>query len=147
MCRRLLFTGILLLGTAVQVSADSFKTFGDYTIHYSAFTTDVLSPEMAKSYRITRSKNRALLNISVLKKVMGTTAKPVKARIEATATNLNQQLRELDIREVAEPGAIYYLAEARVNHGETLKYTLNVIPEGEATPYSFSFQQQFVTDY
>lgn len=58
---------ILALSTA-EIQAEQFKNFGDYTVHFSAFTTDILTPEVAKSYRIPRSKNRALLNISVLKK-------------------------------------------------------------------------------
>ena len=59
----------VLAGSAI---AEQFETFGDYTIHYSVFTTDVLSEEIAKSYGIARSKNRALLNISILKKEMCT---------------------------------------------------------------------------
>ena len=78
---------LLLLTAGLTVSAEQSKTFGDYTIHYVAFTTDMLSPEVARLYKIRRSKNRAILNISVLKKVMGTTGQPVKAQVEATATN------------------------------------------------------------
>ncbi|MFQ5659465.1 MAG: DUF4426 domain-containing protein [Gammaproteobacteria bacterium] len=136
-----------LAAFTAPANAEQYREFGDYTVHYSVFTTDILSPAVAKSYRIPRSKNRALLNISVLKKVMGTTGKPVKARIEATAANLSAQLRHLDIRELTEPGAIYYLAETSVSDGEILKYTLNITPEGEANPFTFSFQQQFVTNY
>jgi hypothetical protein len=134
------------MSTAVSnVSAEQSKSFGDYTVHFSAFTTDILSPEVAKSYRISRSKNRSLLNISVLKKVMGTYGSPVSASVEATATNLSAQLRELDVRELIEHGAIYYIAETTVNNEETLKFTLTITPEGETKPFSFSFQQQFFT--
>jgi len=129
------------------VSAEQSKDFGDYTVHYSAFTTDILSPAVAKAYRITRSKNRAMINVSILKKVMGTTGTPSKAAVIANATNLNNQLREVEFREVLEEGAIYYLAELPVNNGETLKFSLNIIPEGESEAYKFSFQEQFVTNY
>lgn len=76
---------------------------------------------------------------------MGTTGQPVKADVKATATNLSAQLRELEVRELNEHGAIYYIAEAAVNNEETLKYTLNVTPEGERDVFSFSFDQQFFT--
>jgi len=145
--RAILFICIILASGASTVYAEQSVKFGEYTVHYSAFTTDILTPSIARSYRITRSKNRALLNISILKKVMGTTGKPVKAKVEATATNLSKQLRQLDVRELTEPGAIYYLAETTVNNGETIEYTLNITPEEEDSPYTFSFQQQFVTDY
>ncbi len=140
----LLTVGIAI--TAFNVSAEQSKSFGDYTVHFSAFTTDILTPAVARSYRIPRSKNRALLNISVLKKVMNTPGSPVKAKVDATATNLSSQLRQLKVRELTEYGAIYYLAETTVNNEETLKYTLTIQPEGETEPYTFSFQQQFFTE-
>jgi hypothetical protein len=127
-------------------SAEQAKVFGDYTVHYSAFTTDVLTPEVAKSYQIPRSKNRALLNISVLKKLMGTTGQPVKASVKATATNLSAQLRELEVKELAEHGAVYYIAQATVANEETLRYDISITPEGEAAPFTFSFDQQFFTE-
>lgn len=130
----------------LSAAAEQSKTFGDYTIHYAAFTTDLLSPEVAKSYKIRRSKNRALLNVSVLKKVMETTGKPVTARIEATATNLSRQLRQLEMRELSSQGAIYYIAETAVNNEETLVFELNITPEGESVALNFTFRQQFFTE-
>jgi len=147
MIKRLaMLLAVLTAAATINVSAEQSKSFGDYTVHFVAFTTDILTPDVAKSYRITRSKNRALLNISVLKKVMGTPGSPVRAKVEATATNLNLQLRELDVRELNEHAAIYYVAETTVNHKETLTYKLSITPEGETEPYTFSFQQQFFTE-
>ena len=141
-------TTILSLIVAIASTgafAEQSESFGDYTVHYSAFTTDILTAEVAKSYRIPRSKNRALLNISVLKKVMGTAGSPVQAKVEATATNLSAQLRELEVRELKEHGAIYYIAETAVNNEETLKYSLVITPAGESESFELSFQQQFFT--
>lgn len=76
---------------------------------------------------------------------MGTAGSPVKAGVTATATNLSNQLRELDVRELNEHGAIYYIAETTVNNQETLKYELSITPAGESEAYSFTFQQQFFT--
>ena len=139
-------TAVLLLAAGITVNAEQSKTFGDYTIHYAAFTTDLLSPEVARLYKIRRSKNRAIINISVLKKVMGTTGQPVKAQVEASATNLNRQLKNLNTRELSSNGAIYYIAETSVNNEETLNFDLNIIPEGETVALSFSFRQQFFTE-
>ena len=148
MIKRLkIFLSVVFTIMVEPVNAEQSKDFGDYTIHYNAFTTDILSPSIAKSYRITRSKNRALLNISILKKVMGTNVTPSKAVVIASATNLTNQLRELKFREVLEEGAIYYLAELPVNNGETLKFSINVIPAGETGAYKFSFQEQFITNF
>lgn len=145
--RFILFVSVIVATAGIPAHAEQFRTFGDYTVHYSAFTTDILSASIAKAYKIQRSKNRVLLNISVLKKVMGTTGKPVKAIIEVSTTNLSEQLRQLKVKELAENDAIYYLAMTKVNDGEILKYTLTITPESEQEAYTFSFTQQFVTDY
>jgi hypothetical protein len=141
----------LLLFTAVvsPISAEQSRTFGAYTVHYNAFTTNTLSPEMAKIYNIKRSKNRALLNVSILQEVMGTASKPVRAKVTITATNMNAQLRQLVVRELieaGEPGAIYYLAETTVDNGEVLTYTVNFTPAGEELMHTFTFEQEFITE-
>ena len=137
---------ILLLAAGLAANAEQSRSFGDYTIHYAAFTTDMLSPEVARLYKIRRSKNRAIINISVLKKVMGTTGQPVKAQVEAAATNLSRQMKSMKTRELSSNGAIYYIAETGVNNEETLNFELSIVPEGETVALSFSFQQQFFTD-
>ena len=141
-----LIFSMLLAVAPPFANAEQAKVFGDYTVHYSAFSTDILTPEVAKSYQIPRSKNRALLNISVLKKLMGTTGQPVKADVRATATNLSAQLRELDVRELMEHGAVYYIAQTTVANEETLRYDISITPEGESAPFTFSFDQQFFTE-
>ena len=56
--------------------AESSKEFGDYVIHYNAFRSDTISPEVAKQHGLARANNRVLINIAILKKVMNTTGKP-----------------------------------------------------------------------
>ena len=141
----LLSTALLSLLVSQATQAEQSKKFGKYTIHYSAFTTDNLTPSVAKQYNIPRSKKRALLNISVLKKTADG-SKPTRATIKGTTINLSQQLRELEPREISEKGAIYYIAETPVDNAETLKYHLTVKPEGENTTYELSFQEQFYTE-
>lgn len=141
-----LILGIALASAGLPASAEQSKNFGDYAIHYSAFTTDMLTPDVAKVYNITRSSNRAMMNISVLKKVMDATVKPVRAEVKASATNLSAQLKTLEMREINDQGAIYYIAETPVNHRETLRFNVAVTPEGETNTYTFSFSQQFYTE-
>ena len=141
-----LFIPVLLMLLPGVVTAEQSKTFGDYTIHYSAFTTDTLSPSVAKSYQITRSKNRILVNLSILKNQEGTIGSAVKTHIEGTATNLSQQLRELNFREIAEQEAIYYIADTPINNHETLNFNFIITPEGEDTSYTLTFQEQFYTE-
>jgi len=142
----LLSAALLSLLISFNTQAEQSKVFGKYTVHYSAFTTDNLTPSVAKQYNIPRSKKRALLNISVLKKSADGSSKPSKAIIKGTTTNLSQQLRELEPREISEKGAIYYIAETPVDNAEVLKYKLEITPQGEKTVYTLSFQEQFYTD-
>lgn len=145
---RLFLSIIIAFAVAIfslQAKAENSQTLGDYVVHHNAFTTDVLEPEVAKEYNIRRSKNRGMINIVVLKKVMGTTGEPVTASINGTATNLNGQLKTLDVREVHKGKAIYYIAEFSVSHKETLDFNLQVKPAGMKATHSVKFRQQFYT--
>lgn len=136
----------LFLTLPLQIQAEQSESFGNYIVHYNAFTTDNLTPAIAKQYGIQRSKKRALLNISVLKKSVDDPSVPVRAAIKATATNLNQQLRQLTLREISEQGAIYYITDTLVDNAEILQYNIDIIPEGETQSYKLSFAEQFYTD-
>lgn len=129
-------------GTAL---AENSKDFGEYVVHYNALGTDFLSPDVAKHYGVTRSKNRGMLNVTVLKKSMGLAGQPVKASVSARATNLNGQTKSLQIREIDEQSAIYYIAEFPVVNQETLDFTVEVTPAGD-TPKVVTFRQQFFTE-
>ena len=126
--------------------AEQSRTFGDYTVHYVAFTTDVLTPSVAKHYNIPRSRNRVMVNISILKNEMGIAGKPVRGTVRGTATNLSEQLRRLEFREFQEEGAIYYIAQLSINNRETLNFNFTITPEGQAETFHLSFQEQFYTN-
>tara|TARA_R110002073_G_scaffold79585_6_gene191890 strand:+ start:415 stop:810 length:396 start_codon:yes stop_codon:yes gene_type:complete len=126
--------------------AERSESFGNYEVHYNALTTDLIDPSVARAYGIIRSKNRALINVAVLRRVMGVATQPVTARVKARAVNLNSQLKSVDMRELNDAGAIYYIGEMPVDHNETLEFTIEVTPEGEASAHTTSFKQQFYTE-
>lgn len=126
--------------------AETSKQFGQYTVYYNAFTSDSLQPSMARAYNITRSKNRGLLSISVLKKSLSPLGTPVKAKVKANATNLTGQLKNIVIREVDDGTSVYYLSEFHISHREVLDFTLDVQPEGSEETYVVKFRQQFYTE-
>ncbi|MEC8230923.1 MAG: DUF4426 domain-containing protein, partial [Pseudomonadota bacterium] len=51
--------------------AEQKETLGEWDVHYIVVGTPFLTPEVASSYGIVRSKFNALVNISVLDKVTG----------------------------------------------------------------------------
>ncbi len=141
----LILLGILTLSDTSE--AQQAQDFGDYVVHYTALNTNFIPPQVAKGYGIHRSSSRALLNITVLKKVMDNPGTPVKAIVTASGTNLTGQLREIDIREIKDTeGAIYYIGELPVHNLETYNFTVEVHPEGEADPLIVKFRQQFYTE-
>jgi Domain of unknown function (DUF4426) len=139
-----LWAGLALLPAGA--SADQSASSGEFTAHYSAFSTDTLQPEVAKAYQIERSKKRGMLNVAVLKKVMGTTVQPVRAEVKVTAINLHDQTQTIAMRELNDHGAIYFIGEFPISNEETLRFNIEVKPEGSSESFSASFEQEFFTD-
>ena len=137
--------GLVILMLAALAQAENSQDFGDYVVHFNALSTDMLPASVTKQYGIKRSKNRGMINIAVLRKVLGTTGKPVPARVTASATNLTGQKRDISLREIREGTAIYYIGTFPVSHEETLRFTVGVQPEGEKDTFEVKFKQQFYT--
>lgn len=115
---------------------------GDFTVHYNAMPSTQLTPEIATRYGITRSANRALLNVSVRKGPRAAESVAVPARIEAAAINPAGQRQSLRLREVRDGGAIYYLGDARIDERDTIDFELTVTPEGGSS-INARFRQEF----
>jgi hypothetical protein len=128
----------------MEAPTATFREFGDHTLYFNAIRTDRLTPEVATSYGIARSANRALLNISLVKKAEGTSGVPVAGQVEARAVNLNGQLKDLKVREVREGEAIYYIGDVAVGNEETLVFTVDATPADGGSRMSVRFQRQFV---
>jgi len=136
---------LLTLLSPLSVLAENSQDFGDYVIHYNALATDMLPPAIARDYRITRSQNRGMVNITILKKVLGSPGQPVHARVETSARNLAGQDRNISMREIREGNAIYYIGEFGVANEETLNFKVRVRPQGERDFYEVEFSQDFYT--
>ncbi|MEO1926586.1 MAG: DUF4426 domain-containing protein [Gammaproteobacteria bacterium] len=122
------------------------KEFDNYIIHINALTTDQLPTEVARGYKISRSKNRVLLNVSVREKqANGET--PVTAAVVVIAKNLSSQQKNVKLREIkdTDPVAIYYIGELPVSNEETITFELDVTPAGASKPLLLSYTQQFFT--
>jgi hypothetical protein len=127
--------------------AQQSQDFGDYVVHYNALNANLIPPQVAQAYGIQRSSNRALINVTVLKKVMDTPGTPVKAEVAANGTNLTGQRREIELREINDSGgAIYYIGELPVHNMETYRFAISVQIEGEDEPLMVRFKQQFYTE-
>lgn len=135
----------LLLGwlIAAPAVAQQSVAVGDFEVHYSSINTNRLTPEIASAYGIQRSGTQAMLNITILERASGD---PVEAEIQATATNLTGQRRDVSLRQIEDQGAIYYIGQFRIHNEETLNFRVEVLPDGhEGAPLELTFRQQFYT--
>ena len=95
------------------------------------------------AYQIQRSPERAMLNISVIRKSDNAA---VNADISVKTRNLTQQLKSVELRPITEQDAIYYIGETKVANRETLIFEISVQPEGADRRSEIRFQRQFYTD-
>ena len=121
-----------LLVTPAQ--AEQKIVFSDYEVHYILLPTTFLKADIADRYNLRRSKDRALVNVSVLD-LQGS---PVQAEVRGSSENLLGQRQNLTFDEVIEGEAIYYLALLRYADEEFQRVTLNVVlPNGELAEIKF----------
>ncbi len=126
-----------------EPAGETSKDIGDHVVHFSAQLTDQLPPEIAKAYDIVRSKNRAMLNVSVLDEA---TNKPVAADVSVKTVNLTGQLKNITMERIDDGDAIYYIGEVSVANRETLIFDISVAPEGVSQASDVRFKRQFYTD-
>jgi hypothetical protein len=136
----------LLFAVSTPCLAENSQDFGEYVVHFNALNTTYLPPDTTRQYGLKRSKNRGMVNITVLSKMLGTAGKPVSASISATATNLTGQKRDISLREIREGPAIYYIGDFPITNEETLRFKVNVRPEGQKDTFEVDFRQQFFTE-
>ena len=141
--QKLIFPFLLIL--SITSYAQNSQDFGQYVIHYNAITTDFLPKDIAKENGIKRSKNQGMVNITILKKLLNTPSKPTVATVQGSAVNLSKQLQTLEIKQIKEGNAIYYISQFRVNNTETLDFTFHVKPEGDSESYTVKFRHKFYT--
>ncbi len=126
-----------------QPAGATSADIGAHVVHFSAQSTDQLPPEVARAYDILRSKNRAMLNVSVIRKADNA---PVTAAVTVKTVNLTGQLKNVTMRQIDEQEAIYYIGETPVANRETLIFDISVVPEGEERVSDVRFKREFYTD-
>lgn len=140
---------MLLMTTAVVVAATLFaptssaeqsQRLGPWEVHYNAFNSTLLRPEMAAQYNLSRSETLATLNISVLAATLPN--KPAQqVEISGYVMNPLSQQTRLEFAEVVEGDAVYYLAQTRFTNLETLRFFIT-IKQGNQTQ-DLRFHKEF----
>lgn len=121
--------------------AEQMQEFGVWQVHYVVIPTTFLLPEVAEQYNITRGKDRALINVSLIHDTDG----PSTATASGEVINLLSQRQELEFREVREGDAIYYLADLKHTDRDLLRFQLQVkTPQGRTL--QVKLQQKMYAD-
>jgi len=124
-------------------SAESFVNAGDYEMHFNAVRSDQLTVDIARAYGIERSKNKVLLNVSVLSHTNGNTT-ATEASITVSARNLSNQVKDLPLRRISEGGAIYYIGVVDIGSGtETMVFDISAIPGGSNNTITAKLTREF----
>lgn len=134
---------LLIVSGAAAAQSKPVKTFGETLVYYSAFNSSFIDPDIASRYDITRGKDQGLVNIAVVEKGSphGETA-----QISGTVSNLIQQQQTLDFVEIREGDAVYYLAPFEFDNEDPLTFNIQVQKQGQASPYTLTFQRTFYHD-
>ncbi|XOV79014.1 MAG: DUF4426 domain-containing protein [Aestuariibacter sp.] len=123
MIKALMTTAVCLLTLMSTAFAEQYKTLGEWDVHYIVINTSFLTPEVARSYGLQRSKFQGLVNISVLD---SDSKKAQNVDVSGTAVNLLGTKKELVFNMVEEGDAIYYLAVLPFRHQEKYRFDIDI---------------------
>jgi hypothetical protein len=133
----LVFALTILLAFTNEAKAEQKKTLGDWDVHYIAFPSTFLSPEVARANNITRSTTQAVVNISVLD---SETKEALDIEISGNARNLLGTNKTLNFTTVKEGQAIYHLATVSFDDKEVLRFNIDIV-DGNVSQ-NLKFQQK-----
>lgn len=137
----------LLMSFSVQAEKHQpYQEFGDYKVYFSVFNSSFIQPDIATAYNLTRGKDRALVNIALVKKDGLGDTEGLAANIEGFSQNLMQQRHDLEFMEVNEQNAVYYLAPLRFINEEILHFTILVKTSDNRPPLEVKFSKKLYTD-
>ena len=138
---------LALIASTVPAFADSSGTekFGNYLVHYSALSTQLLNAQMAEQYSIERSPTRGLINLSVQKVATDETATAVAATISGEAVNLTGQKTPITIREIPDL-YVSYIGLFDVAAPDTYTFTISIKPAGSEQSFTLRFNKNFVAE-
>lgn len=131
----------LFLCIAHSTAAEQMKSLGNWDVHYIAFTSTFLTPDIARAYGISRSRYNGVVNISILDHK---TQAAQALAVTGEATNLLGVSKKLEFKEIREQQAIYYLAVIPFREGEQYRLKVN-LQQGNRTE-TLKFQHKFMVE-
>jgi hypothetical protein len=151
---RILWLGFFLcmLSASVVAQIDQTKEIstsqkaGDYTVHFNVFNSTDIPASVAEQFKLVRGKDRALVNISLVKTENGNTSLGLPALVSGTTRNLMQQKQSLKFIEVKEGDVTYYLAPFVFNNEDLLHFDISVKPSADSAAFAVQFTRTLYKD-
>ena len=138
--RRWSLVALMLL--AATGTAEQFKPFGKWQVHYVAFNAMRLPTAVAERYGIVRGPTKGLLNVTAVRP--GGAGEPVQ--VSGRFLNLLGQPQALSFRQIEDDGAVYYLAAFDFENAEVLRFEIALELPGYG-PAELRFQQPLHVPY
>lgn len=138
---RFLLVPFLLLTCSAFSFAEQKIEFDGYEMHYIVLNTTVLSPAVASTYDIVRSGRRAFINLAILKQTDNGYGTPVAADISALQRTLVGQQLDIELTEIREADAIYYIGTFQILDREMLWFDIDLVVENGPS-FDFTFSDQ-----
>ena len=137
-----LMTSLILFMAPTQ--AEQKQQVGNFDIHYMALGSTFITPAIAKTYGIERSRYNGIINIAVLDTSQeGNPA--VAVEISGIANNLLDAKKDLNFKEIREGDAIYYIAEVPYRDDQEINFNI-AIKHGNQLNTNLQFKQKFYVE-
>lgn len=133
-----LWVSLLLVMTPVS-HADETK-IGSWTVHHTALPSTFLTPDIARTNRIERSRYNGLLNIAVLDE----NGKSVQVNMSGQGKTLIGTVRKLEFQTIREGDSIYYIAQYPYRNEDNVLFTIDI--QSPTQGGELSFRHTFYTD-
>jgi hypothetical protein len=131
---------------AAAPAAPTVQEFGDFQVHFNAIRTDQLTPGIARAYSIERGASRVMLNVTLLRKMPDGRTTPVDGTVTASAYNLNGQLKDLQMRRIAEGTSVCFIGEVGISGEEIIVFDIDATPVGQPAKFRVQFRREFFSD-
>jgi hypothetical protein len=151
---RILWLGFFLwmLSASVVAQIDQTKEIttsqkaGDYTVHFNVFNSTDIAASVAEQFKLVRGKDRALVNISLVKTENGSVSLGLPAIVSGVTRNLMQQKQDLKFIEVKEGDVTYYLAPFVFNNEDLLHFDISVKTSADSAAFAVQFTRTLYKD-
>ena len=137
--RYLTVTLLLAASTFTGASlAEQKQQLGEWDVHYNAFNSTFLTPEIASTYDIQRSEKTGLVNIAVLNRA---NQQAVAANIKGHVINPRGGVQTLEFQKIDEGTSVYYIADFLFGDEELMRFKID-IRDAAGHNHRLEFEQQ-----